>query len=100
MAAHHPQQGVVADRQHQPAGEPGRGAPAQGEAQMMDDVIEPGGPPCPGYQDLRGEAFGEDAPAAQHGVAVEAPGQDHQFDRVPRERKIRKVPAIAAVHPA
>lgn len=54
MAAHHPQQGVVADRQHQPAGEPGRGAPAQGEAQMMDDVIEPGGPPCPGYQDLVG----------------------------------------------
>jgi len=99
VAAHDAQQRVVADRQPQSPRQTCRRPPAQREPEMADDVIEPGGPPCPRRQHGRVEPLGEDPAPAQHRVAVEPPRLHHQPDRFAGHGQIGKTPAISAVDP-
>jgi hypothetical protein len=66
---------------------------------MMDDIIQPGGSPRPRRQDILVKALSEDAPAAQHRIAVEPPHQNDQPNRLAGQRQIRQSPLISAVDP-
>jgi hypothetical protein len=67
------EQGVVADRQHEPLGEPGTGPAAHRQAEMMDDLLEPPGAPGPLGQHRRAEPFGEHLALAARYAAPEPP---------------------------
>jgi hypothetical protein len=48
---------------------------------MVDNVVEPGGSPCPRRQQIAVEALREDAPTTEHGIAEEPPGHNQQTNR-------------------
>jgi hypothetical protein len=89
VSPHDPQQGVVADRQHQPAGKTRRRSSAEREPKVMDDVVEPRRAPRPRHQHGVVEALGENAPPAQHGVAMETPRPDDEPNWLPSHRQVR-----------
>lgn len=62
--ADHPQQGIVADRQHEPLGEACCRPAAERQPQMMDDVFEPCRPTPSKRNDVFSEPLREDPPAA------------------------------------
>lgn len=66
---------------------------------MVNDVLKPGRPPCPGREHISVEALGEDPAPAQDGMAVEPAGKDHQPNWVARDRQVRQAPPGSAVDP-
>jgi len=83
------QQGVVADRHHQSAGDSRRRSPTQSKPEMMDDMIKPRSTPGPRRQDICLEALGKDPSATQHCVTVEPACGNYQSHRLSRYGKIR-----------
>ena len=94
-----PQQRVVADRHHEPAREARRRAPAERQAEMMNDVFKPRRSPRPRGEHVGVEALGENPSPAQDGVAVEPARKNHQANRASRDRQVRQPSAIPAVDP-
>jgi hypothetical protein len=66
---------------------------------MVDDTVEAGGSPCPRGQNVLFKALGEDAPAAQHRVAVKPSRHDDEPNRLARNGQIRQSPLRPAVDP-
>ena len=97
---HDAQQGIVAHRQHQPLGKARCRAPAQNKPKMMDDIIQSDGSPRPRREDVFVKALSEDAPTAQHRIAVESPHPNDQPNRLAGQRQIRQTPQIPAVDPS
>jgi hypothetical protein len=75
-SADNPQQGVVADRQHQPLGEARCRPATERQAQMMDDIFQPGRPARPGRENIIAEPLGEDTLRTMRHRADE-PARDH-----------------------
>jgi len=71
--ADHPQQGIVADRQHEPLGEACCRPAAERQPQVMDNVFEPCRPTPSKRNDVFSEPLREDPPAAMRHLACEAP---------------------------
>jgi hypothetical protein len=94
------QQGVVADRGHQPNGKGGGGAPAQREAKMVDYMIQPFCSPGERCQSAIGEPLGEDPTRTEHGVALKAANHDSQFNAPAAQRQVRGGAPISAAHAA
>jgi hypothetical protein len=59
VPAHDAQQGVFADRQHQPPRQRGRRSTTQGYAEMMDDRLQPRGAPSRSTGHRVAELLGE-----------------------------------------
>jgi hypothetical protein len=64
---------------------------------MIDDMVKPTGSPCPRRQHPTVKPLREDPTTAQHGIAVESAGHDHQPDRSAGNGEICQTSAIAAV---
>jgi hypothetical protein len=73
--------------------------PAEREAEMVDDLLQPPRASCEGGPHVGAEALGEDLPPAQDGVAAEAPDDNAQFDASPAERKVGCTPSVVALNP-
>ena len=92
-------QRVVADRDHQPTCKVRRGAPAQRQAQMMNQVLEASRATGARSQYVICEPLRKDPPLAQHGLTPKAPNAHHKLDSSPRERQIGHMPKVSALHP-
>src|SRR5260370_28360455 len=66
---------------------------------MVDDMVEPGGPPCPRRQHILIKALDKNTPPAEDGVTMKSPSHDDEPNRPARQGKIRETPMIAAMHP-
>ena len=69
------------------------------KAKMVDDMVEPGGSSRPRGQNVLVKAFGEDPPAAQHGVAVKSARHDGEPNRLACHRQVRQAARIPAMNP-
>lgn len=76
---HDPQKGIIADGQHQPPGEVGRGTPAESETEMTNQHLEPRCPARPRPEQPLSEAFREDPSLTMGYRADKAPSGDAQF---------------------
>ena len=76
--------GVVAYRKHRSASETRRGATAESEPKVLDDIIEPASAPRPRRHNTALKALREDAPAAQISAATEAARHDDEANRPTR----------------
>jgi hypothetical protein len=76
--ADHPQQGIVADRQHEPLGEACCRSAAERQPQVMDDVFEPCRPTPSKRNDVFSEPLRKDPPAAMRHLACEAPREQSE----------------------
>ena len=63
----------------------------------MDDIVQPRGSPRPGRQDAVIEAFGENAPSTQNGVASEAVRDNDEPNRPLCQRQVTQMPKVSAV---
>src|ERR1700694_4370464 len=68
----HPQQRVIAHRQHQPSCKVGRGPTTKRQTEVVDDAVGPCRASRRGSHNTVREAFGADLPPAQDGIATEA----------------------------
>src|SRR5260370_15608178 len=66
---------------------------------MVDDMVEPGGPPCPRRQHILIKALDKNTPPAEDGVTMKSPSHDDEPNRPARQGKIRETPMIAAMDP-
>src|SRR5438045_9398825 len=64
VSSYDAQQCVVAHRQHQPADKTRRGPATQGKPEMVDDMVEPGGPARPRRQHVLIKALNKTAAPA------------------------------------
>jgi hypothetical protein len=94
------QQRVVAHRGHQPCSKRCGRPSAQGEAKVMDDVIQAVRSPGERRQGAIGKPFGEDPALAEDGVTLKAPNHHHEHDAAAAEWKVRGTTPIAAAHAA
>ena len=65
LPSHHPQQGITADRHHQPVGKAYSGPAAQRQAEMMDDMVQATRPARPGSENVRSKSLRKYPAAAQ-----------------------------------
>jgi hypothetical protein len=82
MPAHGAQQGILADRQHQPLRQRGRWPTAQSDAEMMDDRLEPGCAPSKSAGDPLTQRLGKNAVPAAWFSAAEAANRDAHLNGV------------------
>src|SRR5260370_24193137 len=66
---------------------------------MVDDMVEPGGPPCPRRQHILIKALDKNTPPAEDGVTMKSPSHDDKPNRPARQGKIGETPMIAAMDP-
>jgi hypothetical protein len=97
--SHVTQQRIVADRQHQTPRETGCRPTAQRKPETMDDMIEPRRSWRPRRKHVLFKAFGKDAAAAKHGVAVKPARMDDDSNRLVADWQIRQTPAIPTMNP-
>ena len=98
LPAHDPQQGILADRQHQPPRQRGRGPTAQGNAEMMDDRLEPRCAPSGSAGDRIAERLGENAAPATGLSAAKSANRDTHLNGATVRGQVQEPPLIAAVH--
>lgn len=94
------QERVAADRQHEALSQARPRPAAERQAEMVDNPLQPPRTPREGRQHVGREAFGEDLPPAQYGVAPEAPDNDLEFDASPAERQVGRAPQVTALNAA
>ena len=94
---HDAEQRVVADRQHEPLGEPGTRPAAHRQAEMVDDLLEPPGAPGPLGQHREAEPFGEHLARAARHAAAEPPHEEPQAHAASRARQIRGLADVMAL---
>jgi len=97
FAPNHAQQRIVADRDHQPLGKARRRTTAKRQAKVMHDQFQS---PCPARhrsQHILAKSLGEDATAAEHGIAPEAPNQNFELDPPACNREVRGPTRVVAL---
>ena len=97
-AANDAQQRIAADGQGQAPCEGSGGATAQGQAEVMDNLLEPTRAASEGWEDIVWKALGEDALWAGHHFAAEAPGEDRDVDASPAPWQVDGAALVAALH--
>ncbi|MET4359413.1 hypothetical protein ABIC08_009395 [Bradyrhizobium sp. RT9b] len=98
--ADHPQQGIVADRQHEPLGEACGRPAAERQPQVMDDVFEPCRSTPSKRNDVFSEPLREDLPAAMRHLACEASREQSETHLCARGWQIGNAPDVAAMDAA
>jgi hypothetical protein len=94
----HPQQSVVAHRQHRAIGKSRRRSATERQTKVVDDCLQPLGAPAVTSQYAAIELFAEDSPAAQNGIAPEPTCHDRQLYSPPTEGKGRGPAQISTLH--
>jgi len=98
VPAHDPQQGVFADRQHQPPRERGRRSTTQGYAEMMHDCLEPRGAPRRSFSHRVAELLGKNAALATGFGTAKSANRDAHLNGATMRGQVQEPPLIAAVH--
>jgi hypothetical protein len=75
-SADHPQQGIVAYRQHQPLSEARRRPAAECQTQMVDNIFQPCRPARPHWDNAVAEPLGENPPPTMRYLTDE-PARNH-----------------------
>lgn len=94
------QQGVVADRNHQPPRKACRGSASQRQSEMVDNEIESGRPSRGRRQHGVAETLGKNSPTAEHCVTAKAARRNDQTDTSPGQREIGDAATIMAMDPS
>jgi hypothetical protein len=69
LSSHHPENGIIADWEHQSLGEARRRPAAECQSKVMDDAVEPPRPARPYAKHGFVKAFGENPSPAMRGIA-------------------------------
>jgi hypothetical protein len=93
------QQGIVADRKHEPLRHRSARTPAQSKRKIMHDGVKTAGSPGARSKQIITVPLGEDAPAAQDRIAPETARQDCQRYQSTAKRQIFWVSHMAALSP-
>jgi hypothetical protein len=99
VPAHDAQQGILAHRQHQAPRQGGRGPTTQGDAEMVDDRLEPRRAPSRSTGDRVAEGLGENATPAAGFSAAKSANRDANLNGATVRGQVQDPPLIAAVHP-
>jgi len=91
------EESIVADRHHQAASETGRRPAAQGEREMLHDMVESSRAPGQRREHFLVKTFSEDAPTAEHRVAVKASRAKRKVDPASSHRQIGQATRISAM---
>jgi hypothetical protein len=65
----------------QPTGKTRSRSAAESKPEVMDNVIEPSGSPCPWGQQIAVKTLSEDTTTTEHGMAEEPPRHNQQANR-------------------
>jgi hypothetical protein len=99
VPTHDTQQGVFADRQHQPPRQRGGGATTQGDAKVMDDRLEPRCATGRSASHRVTERLGENVPPAIGLSAAKSANRDAHLNDATVRGQVKESALIAAVHP-
>ncbi len=94
---HNPEQRVVAYRQHLSSGKSGSRPAAQGQAEVMNELVEPPGQASPLGQDLGAEAFSEHSAMTARHVTSEPSDQQSQMHAATGTRQVGGLTHVAAL---
>ena len=96
-AAQHAQQRVATHRKHKPTGEAGGGPASESQAEVVDQILEPGRASGHAGCDAVRKQFAEDPSGARGGSAPEPAHLDAYVDSTAVRRQVRQPPIIPAV---
>jgi hypothetical protein len=99
VPAHHTQQRIFADWQHQPPRQSRGKAAAQGNAEMVDNRLQPRRAPSRSAGHRVIEPLGEDAAPATALNAAKSANRDPQLNRATVRRQVEEAALVPAVHP-